>query len=187
MPAGSHSPAHVSKAMQGLGVTKAPHRFSQRGQLLAADRSHSSLALPERGFNGQALKGRAVSSRNFNDAAVRGHMNFLGGSGSGFSRAQIGFQLQGEPDRGRYYWHHNGNFDYVHYNDHWGYSWYGWYVGDSYFWTRYYGNRWWFYDDGQDRWFYWSAGSWWWQDPNDFGTIYLYQDDSYARADFGAP
>jgi hypothetical protein len=110
-------------------------------------------------------------------------MGFIDSGSHGFSRGQVSAQMRSEPNRGQYYWHHGGNFDYVHYNDHWGYSWYGWYMGDSYFWTRYYGDRWWFYDDGQGRWCYWSAGAWWWQDPDDMDTVYVYEDDSYVKAD----
>lgn len=181
------SAAHpVSKQLQSLGVSRQPHRFSSSSQILRTERGRSSITLPSQGMNGQAIRGQAVSAKNFNNSMVRNQMGFINSGGNGFSNAQISVQMRSEGDRNHYYWHHSGGFDYAHYNDAWGYSWYGWYVGDSYFWTRYYSDRWWFYDDSADRWCYWSYGNWWWQDPDNMGSFYLYQDDNYVAADFGS-
>jgi hypothetical protein len=174
-----------NERLKGTGAKIPPHRFASKSQILVADRSQSSISYPKQGFNGKAVSGHAIGSKEFNDPVVRNHMALLGQGSSGFSRAQIRGEMSHENARGKYYWHHNAGFDYCHFNDSFGFSWYGWYVGDSYFWTRYYGDRWWFYDDGAGRWNYWSAGEWWWQDPNNLDVEYSYDDGSYIPVALG--
>jgi hypothetical protein len=169
----------LSQALQSRGVTQAPHRFSRKNDILNSNRERSKAPSPREGMGGKALNHEGIPSRRFNEPVVRNQMTLIARSGSGFSAPQISVQLRAEASPGRYYWHHSDGFDYVHYNDSWGQPWFGWYVGSSYFWTRYHANRWWFYDDGFGRWSYWSGGSWYWQDPDNMSSVYLYSDGAY--------
>jgi hypothetical protein len=171
----------LSASLQAHGVTRAPHLFSNRGQIMVATRDHSMVALPHEGFGGHAIVGAAFGPHEFNNAIVRNHMNFIVHNGA-FNALAMNGMIHGEGRVGNYYWHHYNGFDYCHYNDAWGYSWFGWYVGPHYFWTRYWGNHFWIYDNGFDRWCYWSNGDWWWQNPYNLNEVYLYQNDQYVPA-----
>ncbi|MFI5348339.1 MAG: caspase family protein [Elusimicrobiota bacterium] len=86
---------------------------------------------------------------------------------------------QNEVSPNRYYWHHDGGYNYVHYYSG-GAHWYGFYVGPNYYWSRYHANRWWWYDPIAQRYLYFNGGYWWWQDPFAPSTLYVYQSGSYV-------
>ncbi len=85
---------------------------------------------------------------------------------------------QNEAQPNRYYWHHDGGYDYVHYYSG-GAHWYGFYVGPNYYWSNYHYNRWWWYDPVAGRYLYFHGGYWWWQDPYQPMNVYVYMNGSY--------
>ena len=86
---------------------------------------------------------------------------------------------QNEVSPNRYYWHHDGGYNYVHYYSG-GAHWYGFYVGPNYYWSQYHANRWWWYDPIAQRYLYFNGGYWWWQDPFAPSALYVYQSGSYV-------
>jgi hypothetical protein len=86
---------------------------------------------------------------------------------------------QNEVAPNRYYWHHDGGYDYVHsYSG--GAHWYGFYVGPNYYWSQHHANRWWWYDPIAQRYLYFNGGYWWWQNPSQPGALYVYQSGAYV-------
>ncbi len=79
-----------------------------------------------------------------------------------------------------YQWNRFGDRDMMH---HWDghYHWWGFYLADVYFWTIYYNDYYWWYDPYWHRYCYQRDGRWWWQNPDQAGEVYVYQDGSYYQ------
>ena len=171
-----YEPDYVRQKLKKLGVVSEPGYITNREDVIHTDKAHSMIVYPKTGFDNRPLHAAAVSSRNFNDKAVRAQMSMVNNAPwqdtiRGLNRTEI--------QANHYYWHNEKNFNYCHYIDNFGYHWYGWYTGNQYFWTRNYNNRWWLYDGDYDRWCFWNDGFWWWQDPYHIGDLYCYNNANY--------
>jgi hypothetical protein len=171
-----YAQGYVRKKLQKIGVKVAPSYITDRAEIIATDRAHSSIHVPLQGPDHRALSAKVVSPRHFNDNVVRQHMSLV--SGDDYRRRMV-TENAGERQSNHYYWHRDKDFNYCHYIDGSGYHWYGWYAGDQYFWTRNYAGRWWWYDTEYSRWNFWNDGFWWWQDPYHVGDLYCYNNDTY--------
>lgn len=167
---------YVRKKLQKIGVKAEPRYITDRAEIIATDRAHSTIHFPQKGPDNRVLNGSQVSPRHFNDDVVRKHMSLVDGNAY---RRRFVTENANERQTNHYYWHKDNGFDYCHYIDGSGYHWYGWYAGDRYFWTRNYGGRWWWYDTEYSRWNFWNDGFWWWQDPYHVGDLYCYDNDAY--------
>jgi hypothetical protein len=167
---------YVRKKLQTIGVKTAPRYITDRAEIVATDRTHSTIHFPQKGPDNGALRANFVTSRHYNDDLVRHQMNVV--NDVDYMRRVVADNAK-ETKSNYYYWHKDKDFNYCHYIDGSGYHWYGWYVGDRCFWTRNYGGRWWWYDADFDRWNFWNDGFWWWQDPYHVGDLYCYNNDAY--------
>jgi hypothetical protein len=79
-----------------------------------------------------------------------------------------------------YDWHSFNGFNMVHHFDG-RYHWWGFYLADVYFWSIYFNDYYWWYDPYWHRWCYMQDGSWWWQNPDNLGDTYIYQDGAYYQ------
>ena len=172
----AYQQGYVRQKLSKIGVKSEPSHITDRSEMVATDRAHSTINYPRTGPQGEAIHGSQVSPRAFNSPAVRDQMGLV--SRADFT-AQIGRENANETERGRFYWHSGDGFNYAHYIDNWGYHWYGFYNGNQYFWTRNYAGRWWWYDTGFNRWCFYNNNYWWWQDPYHVGDLYCYDDDDY--------
>jgi hypothetical protein len=174
-----YTQGYVRKKLQNIGVATEPKFITDRSEIVHTDRKHSSIALPNQGADGRALKAVVIKPRGDSALLVRSQMAMVSAPSW---RASAEARRASESQPGRYYWHQDQGFDYCHYRDDSGYDWYGWYMGDQYFWTRDFNGRWWWYDADNDRWDFYNDGYWWWQDPNHVGDLYCYSDEGYIPA-----
>jgi len=173
----AYAQGYVRQKLSKIGVKSEPSHITDRSEMVATDRAHSTINYPQTGPKGEAIRGTLVSPRQFNNAGVRAQMSLV--NRPAFT-AQIGRENATETQRGQTYWHSGNGFNYAHYIDNSGYHWYGFYSGNQYFWTRNYAGRWWWYDTGFNRWCFYNDNYWWWQDPYHVGDLYCYDDDSYV-------
>ncbi len=172
----AYTPGYVRQKLQKLGVQSEPSLITDRSEIIATDKAHSTIRVPEKGPDHQVITAVSVSPRNFNDKVVRDQMARVDSSDW---QGRVDQFNASERQAGHYYWHNDGGFNYCHYLDSFGYNWYGWYVGSQYFWTRNFNSRWWWYDSDFNRWCFWNSGYWWWQDPNHVGDLYCYNGNTY--------
>ena len=171
-----YTPGYVRKRLQKIGVKTSPGYITNRKEIVATDRKHSTVRLPKKGMDGKALGAQAISPRHFNDDKVRG---WMGKAGDPVFLKKVTVLSNTETKANRYYWHQLGGLTYCHTVDALGFHWYGWYDAQDFFWTRFYAGRWWFYDPDYDRWCFWHDGFWWWQDPYHVGDLYCFTNDAY--------
>jgi hypothetical protein len=154
---------HVVIKMHRVAVP-APERIKNPEHVV---RENRHIEVPRRDDRGAPIVSRAVTVPPHHADVMR-HGDVV---------RRIGTERRHETERGRYYWHNDGDRRYCHFYDGSGVHWYGFYRGPDFYWTRYHADRWWWWDAHVTRWVFWYNGYWWWQDPN--GAAFVYVDNNY--------